>query len=177
VRVGRLAFELLLVIALAGAALIIWAQANRARNPFLPRYGFTYDQQAGSVYVQGTWTLEDEQIASPNQTTTVLCTRSTMQCFEATAVMAELSGDAFLLPVDINPLKVLRWDSDLVLARGQTALCVDTTVNIFVPTKTVTGLVTPRDGCADLAKQKRLRMIDGYEASWTAHGYSKFGVR
>ena len=72
----------------------------------------------------------------------------------------------------MSDLKILRWDRDLIVARGQTALCVDTTVNIHFQTRAVTGYVTPREGCSGfgIIQEKRMRMVDGYRASMAAHG-------
>jgi hypothetical protein len=76
-------------------------------------------------------------------------------------------------------LKVLRWDDDLIVVRGPGALCVDEIYNIQLKTQTVTGLTTQKSAQAPEAcsmtsrKPKRMRMIDGYEASRTARGWPK----
>jgi hypothetical protein len=177
-RWSRGVLEAILVIALIVTGFLLYVERTRVRSPFLPRYVFKHDERAGTLLVQGTWTLEGEEIASPNQTTTIWCDQATKRCSEVTAVL--LGNDRLtptytsLLPATMNELDVVRWDSDLIVARGQTALCVDTTVNIHFLTEAVTGYATPREGCAGLAVQaKRMRMIDGHKASVAAHGLTR----
>jgi hypothetical protein len=153
-RVGttvRGLLEAILVVALAVTGFLLYVEKTRVRSPFLPSYYFNHDERAGTFYVQGTWTLEVDQIASPNQTTTIWCEQATKRCSEATAVLMGhdrlTPASGMLLPATMSELNILRWDNDLIVARGQTALCVDTTINIHFQTKAVTGYVTSREGC------------------------------
>ena len=162
----RSLFEAALVVALLAAGFLLYVEKTRVRSPFLPSFYFKHDEQAATFYVQGTWTLEGDEIAWPNQTTTIWCERKTKRCSEVTAVLAGRSHETTsLMPATMNELDILRWDSDLIVARGQTAVCVDTTVNIHFQTKAVTGYVTPREGCPNV-QAKRMRMIDGHKAAW-----------
>lgn len=172
-RWSRGLFEAILVVALLVTGFLLYVEKTRVRSPFLPSFYFNHDEPAATFYVQGTWTLEEDQMAWPNQTTTIWCERISKRCSEVTAVLAGRSHETTsLMAATLNELKILRWDSDLIVARGQTALCVDTTVNIHFQTRAVVGYVAPREGCPNL-QAKRMRMIDGHKASMAAHGFTK----
>jgi hypothetical protein len=173
-RWGRTLFEISLVLVLAFTGLLLWVEKTKVRSPYLPPYIFTHDEKAGVLRIQGTLTLEGEDLAWPSQTTTIECERSTKRCIEASAVLA---GNEQLMPVMIHELDVLRWDNAFVVLQGPTALFADQVYNIHLQTQTVTGLTTPKrsnvaDACGLASnKPKRMRMIDGYEASKVAHGW------
>lgn len=170
-------FEAGLVIALGVTSSLLYLERTRVRSPFLPRYAFQHDETRGTLFVQGTWTLEEDKLAWPSQTTTIWCELATKRCIDATAVLTGSDSFASLMPVTISEPRVLRWDGDLIVARGQTALCVDTTYNIHLQTSTVTALQNPRNDCGDLpgppVQRKRMRMVDGHQASMAAHGFTK----
>lgn len=175
-RWSRGLFEAILIIALLVTGFLLYVERTRVLSPFLPSFYFNHDEQAATIYIQGTWTLDEDEIAWPSQTTTIWCDRTTKKCSEVTAVLAGHPSHTTtsLMPATISDLQVLRWDNDLIVARGRTATCTDTTVNIHFQTKAVTGYVTPREGCGSLGVQaKRMRMIDGYKASMAARGFPK----
>lgn len=172
---SRNVFEAGLIVALLATGFLLYVERTRVRSPSLPAFHFAHDERAGTMFIQGTWTLEGiDRIAWPSQTTNISCERANKRCLEATAVVA---GEDYpsLMPTVPSELEILRWDSDLIVARGQTALCVDTTVNVHLSTKAVTGLVSPREGCGGAfpVLPKRMRMIDGRKASLAAHGFAR----
>ena len=120
-RFGRIAFEVLLVIALAMACALLWLEGRKIRTPFLPHYVFSYDPPTGVLHVQGTWRLEDGDDAYPSQTTTLLCEKSKKSCSEASAILA----DNLMLPVGINSLPTTRWDDQFIVIRGPKAVCAE----------------------------------------------------
>jgi hypothetical protein len=146
---------------------------NTEHAPFLPPFVLVHDHARGTLLVQGTWALEDDKNAWPTQTTTIECDRTTLQCLEATAIITGQDGQLF--PLSINRLAVQRWDDELVAIKGTGAACVDEIYSIQLRTRMVTGLVTRKpvtgenDFCSLTSSQpKRMRMIDGYEASRVA---------
>jgi hypothetical protein len=173
-RWARSSVEISLVLALAFTGFLLWVEKTKVRSPFLPPYVFTHDEAAGFLSMQGTLTLEGEDMAWPSQTTTIECGRTTNRCIEASAVLA---GNEQLMPVVIHELTVLRWDSELVVVRGPNALCSDQVYTIHLLTQTVTALTTPKSSNVGAAcalssnTPKRVRMIDGYEASKVPHGW------
>lgn len=168
VRHARLLLELFLSVALACTVFLLWMEANRVRSPFLPTFFFSHDQGRGTLFVQGTWALEDDKNAWPSQTTTIDCDRATRQCLEGTAILTGLDGQLF--PVSINRL-------ELIVIKGAGAVCVDEVYSIHLRTQNVTGLASKKldvsgDVCSHVSSApKRMRMIDGYEASRVAHGW------
>jgi hypothetical protein len=176
-----LIFELILIVALAGTVFLLWAVASQVHAPFLPPFFFLHDQGRGKLLVQGTWALEDDKNAWPSQTTTIDCDRAAGQCLEATAVLTGQDGQLF--PVAINRLANDRWDDQLVVIRGAGTACVEEIYSIHLRTRNVTGLVskradTPVDACGLVSSApKRMRMIDGYQASLIASGYPSKGTK
>jgi len=173
---SRRLFEIALIVALIATGALLYVEKTRVRSPLLPHYVFKHDETAGTVLVQGTWTLEADEIASPSQTTTIWCERSTNKCSEVTAVLVgndRFTHYAMLMPATANELEIIRWNSDLISARGRTAACVDTVINIQPKTNAVSGSVIPRGNCAGLrVDPKEMRLIDGYKASMAAHGFT-----
>jgi hypothetical protein len=96
-------------------------------------------------------------------------------CLEATAILVGFEGlmpvNSTLLPPNINELVILRWDNASIVARAQTALCAETTINIQLLTNEVTGNVTPKADCTGAKVDPQgMRMIDGHRAGLAAHG-------
>jgi hypothetical protein len=167
-RVGRLVFEAVLLIALFVTSLLLYVHSTSVRSPFLPHYHFAHD--GNTLRVQGTWRREDGGDAWPSQTTTVECERATRQCTEASAVLAD--GEQ-LMPVLLHIFQIIEWSESVVVARGSTGLCIEETYQFHLATQSVTGLVSRRrtdvcnsaPGSAEAKSTVRLRMIDGFEAS------------
>jgi hypothetical protein len=158
----------LLLGALVFAVYALHVQSTRDHSAFLPHFIFTDDQN--SIAVQGTWRLNDGDDAYPTQTTTIECSRLTMQGIEVSAVIAR----DLMLPVSINELRVLRWDKDVVITEGAGGRCVNEVYEFHLTTKAVTGLQTRKNDewcktspAAAVAKQEsKMHMVDGYEDSW-----------
>jgi hypothetical protein len=171
-----IAFRGALVVALLGMIWTASLEKNAIHAPFLPHFVFVEDK--GSLTVQGTWRREDGDDANPTQTTTIECDRATRRCLEASAVIL---GKDVMAPVAINTLPILKWDETAVVVAGAGARCVDEVYELHLSTKAVTGLITRKhdEFCdstpgAEISKRPtRIRMIDGYEASWAARGFRK----
>jgi hypothetical protein len=166
-KFGRVALELLLVVALLGCGAAIYGMSKQVRSPFLPHYLFSHDVGSGTLQVQGTWALIDDEIANPIQSTTMNCSRSSKSCFEATA---EIAGD-LLLPIAVNTLAIERWDQDFIVVRGPKLSCVEEFYTLDLRSETVTGLASRPAGCYVAGEwPRRMRMVDGYDASWVLRG-------
>jgi hypothetical protein len=169
-RWGRLLFEGVMLFGLLLMGFALWVESTRDHSPFLPHFILVPDKD--TISVQGTWRREDGDDAWPSQTTTIECERSTRRCIEASAVLA---GKDLMMPVSINYLSILRWDDDLIVVQGVGAQCVEEVYEFHLRTKSVTGLQKrKRNDLCDAApgasaskEPTRLRMIDGYQASWT----------
>ena len=160
----RIALELMGVLALAMLGVSYFSV--RHKTIILPHYVFLHNQEKGSLFLQGTWLVEDDQMGLPNQTSSIDCSRSTRMCTEASAV---LDKDQ-LMPVGINRLYVRRWDSDIIIVDGSTSACTLETYQISISNKIVTGVVSGKEGCLVDPKPKRMRLIDGRKRSLETSG-------
>lgn len=175
-RWGRLLFEGGLIVSLLFVGFLLWMEGRKVHAPFLPH--FVFQHESDTVVVQGTWRREDGDDANPSQTTTIECERATRRCLEASAVIL---GNDVMAPVIINQLSVRRWDDASIVVEGAGARCVEEVYELHLASKAVTGLVTRRRDAfcdsapgAELARAPvRMRMIDGYQASWAARGFGK----
>ena len=166
-RYLRLAFEAIGTLAILSIAWSIWSPAKNRYVVFPPHFILSHDFDQGSLLVQGTWSLEDEEIAWPAQSTTIRCERKSGTCFEATSVIAK----DFMMPIDINLLQIKRWDRQMIIIEGAISACNREIYQILLATNMVSGLVERREDaspalCSLLSKNnRRMRMIDGYKAA------------
>jgi hypothetical protein len=72
------------------------------------------------VHTRGTWTMENETLASPLQTTEIFCDRQQMQCTEA---QAEVFGG--MLSSQLIEYQITRWDSNVITFANTSSTCVD----------------------------------------------------
>jgi hypothetical protein len=164
---ARIAVELLLASAVLVLASVVVLKSKEVSSPFLPHFVFSHDGTKGTFYGQGTWQLEDDESGLPIQSTTMRCYRQLMSCDEATVVIS----DNLMLPIEINTLKVQQWTADSIIVRGPTVICAEETYTIDLRTEFITGIATRKSACADeKGWPRRLRMIDGYDASWIRRG-------
>ena len=169
-RYFRLLLEVVGVLALALFSGSFWLGYSKGPRIILPHFAISHEYDAGRLFVQGTWTLEHDEMAWQSQATTIECYRASAACLEATAVIA----DDFLMPVEINRLKVTSWDREVVVIEGAGSICKTEVYQISTTTNMVTGLVSRRDNANSevcgiaVAKSRRMRMIDGYATTMAA---------
>lgn len=126
----------------------------------LPSYAFYYNEDAGLLSVRGTWTLQDEKMGFPIQTTTLQCQRSAGNCFETTAVIVK---GKYVMPLELVQLPVLSWQNKLVVVEGASAVCTATKYFLNIENEQVTGLRTKKEntlaGECDVAEDQPIKML------------------
>ena len=85
-------------------------------------YVYTELWDSGYVTASGSWTIKGEEIACPQQTSTIVCDRSTQRCTEATARLSSGQGQP-LLSVDIATYEIERWDQHEIVTKPLEAAC------------------------------------------------------
>jgi hypothetical protein len=139
----------------------IFAQRQfSGRSVILPHASFNHDRGIGKIELRGTWQRDDSKDALPNQTTTIECWRSENFCIEVTAALA----DTGFMPLDINRMKVVSWNEQVVVVCGSTGLATSERYVIDVKLEAVSGVVGPKsegDICPKTINAT-LKMIDGH---------------
>ena len=137
----------------------------------LPRLAIDIDAwDDGYVSAEGTWALQGEEQAWPEQTSRIRCLRNHGICLETTAIVeSSLFGTAERsLSVDLVIYQIERWDNvELVTKPYRGAYCVQQVRRISRIQKSVTGIrstVSTDDLCQGMA-EKYLVLVDGLELS------------
>ena len=137
----------------------------------LPRLAIDIDAwDDGYVSAEGTWALQGEEQAWPEQTSKITCLRNHGICLETTAIVeSSLFGTGERsLSVDLIIYEIERWDNvELVTKPYRGAYCVQQVRRISRIQKSVTGIrstVSTDDLCQGMA-EKYLVLVDGFELS------------
>lgn len=81
----------------------------------------TISRFQGYLQVEGTWILEDDNIAYPINTSKITCDRTRRECevIQADVVVPAIddSDDSYMVNVDSNTYSVVSWDAGEVVAR------------------------------------------------------------
>ena len=124
---------------------------------------------AGYVSAEGTWTIQGEELAWPEQTSRIRCFLGLGICLEATAVIETRPfGTGEHLSVELNTYEIERWDdTELVTKPRHDALCVQHILRISRVQESVTGIrstVSTEELCKGIS-EKYLVLADGLEWS------------
>ena len=135
----------------------------------LPRLVINTDAwDDGYVSAEGTWAMQGEEQAWPEQTSKLWCFRSLGICHEVTAIVESYGAGIRSLSVDLNTYEIERWDDvELVTKPYHGAYCVQHTRRISRVQESVTGIrstVSTDELCKGLA-EKYLVLVDGLELS------------
>ena len=135
-------------------------QVNTKFIPYLsPFKVFTELWDSGYVKAEGTWIIEQDEMARPIQTTVIECDNVAKECSEATA---ELDDES--LRVDTNRHKIERWDAHEIVTAPLGFLCVRYTMRILREQQSVKAsrIKTKIEGeCKYVTSELRLRLDDG----------------
>jgi len=137
----------------------------------VPVYLPSLSVQTGSwneyASAQGTWTMDNDELAAPLQSTNIVCRRYNMTC---TAAQAEISSN--MLHSELYDYEVMQWDNDVIIFKNTSSDCVDYTYTInrvnerVIATRTTKK--TQSDGClVDISpKPINLTLTDGFKVYW-----------
>ena len=109
------------------------------------------DWDRGNVFIQGTWTMSNEEMAWPVQTSRISCFRNRGECVES---QAELIAGLTALDVNTNFFEIERWDKYEIVTKPSDSLCVRSVIRFNRTQKSVTAVdsVISKEGlCAKLA--------------------------
>lgn len=135
--------------------------------PVLPRFHMFTDmwESHGYVSAKGTWTMTNDEIASPLQTTHITCYRESGRCLEAIAKLSEDDPDVFLR-LDTEEWEIERWDEHEIVTKPNQYNCARAIRRFNRSQKQVTGIrsTIKTDGSCDATNVKELHMIlvDGF---------------
>ena len=155
-----------LILEFSGLLVIVWLalEVNKEakKSITLPHRFFYHEADSGRLHVRGTWVLEDDQNAWPDQFTIISCDRSQSSCNIATAIVV---GREQLL-MSLDTFSVSSWSDETVVIEGTSALCIHETYQFNLRTETASGSSKRREDVTDAAcgpptGAKRLRLIDG----------------
>jgi Putative peptidoglycan binding domain len=138
--------------------------------------------QDGFVSAKGTWTLTNEKMAWPEQTTHIECHRDKQICVEATALLTGEGGKK-TVSVDIDNYAIERWDEhEIVTKPKETGFgCVRYLRRFNRVQKSVTGLrstIKTGEQCKGVeAKEMHITLTDGFQVYWELHQNSKKAFR
>ena len=124
---------------------------------------------AGYASAEGTWTIQGEEMAWPEQTSKIHCFRNLGICLEATAIIESRNfGTGEYLSVELNTYQIERWDDiEVVTKPRHDAICVQHVLRISRVQKSVTGIrstVSTEELCKGIS-EKYLVLADGLELS------------
>lgn len=88
----------------------------------------------GYASAKGTWTIRNDKMANPFQTSHLVCYRPHMSCTEATATM---SGRHLTLETEIHEIE--RWDEHEIVVKPKDAVCTRYVLRFNRAQKQVTG--------------------------------------
>lgn len=137
---------LLLLIALAGYAAIIYRQlqALRQRPVALPNYAFyvvDHPEKASVIQVVGSWIVDAGTPAQKAvQTTSLECRKIKLNCIESTAVVTLEEGGY----LETTPLihEIEQWNETELVTRPSRAACTERVVRIDIAMRKTTMTAT-----------------------------------
>ena len=122
----------------------------------------------GYASAEGTWTIQGEELAWPEQTSKIRCFLKLGICLEATAVIETRVFGPEHLSVELNTYQIERWDDvELATKPRHDTICVQHVLRISRVQKSVTGIrstVSTNELCEGIS-EKYLVLTDGLELS------------
>ncbi|MFZ2448622.1 MAG: peptidoglycan-binding domain-containing protein [Syntrophobacteraceae bacterium] len=121
----------------------------------------------GVVSARGTWTISNEKMGEPEQTSKIECYRSWGLCIESTAILQRISGSPSLFN-DIDTYEIERWDEKEIVTKPKDfGGCTRYVRRINRLQESVTGIrstVSNKDICKGVDQdEKYLVLKDGFE--------------
>jgi hypothetical protein len=121
----------------------------------LPGSYFDHNEKIELFHAHGPWSLVDDNLAWPKKSSTIHCHKSQKLCVEATAIIAE----KILMPVNVVYLDIVRWDADMITARGNETDCLRLEHSYDLKKKLAFG--TSKSICRGDGEEKRLLLKNG----------------
>ena len=122
----------------------------------------------GYIEVSGTWTIENDKMAAPFQTSKITCVRQDGVCRDARAEIG--LGDT--LGVATETFQIVKWDAHTIVYKSEEPLCVRYSYTIDRAAQTVSGvreLVKKDDPmCKEMADRLVLHLVDGLKVTMKA---------
>jgi hypothetical protein len=133
-----------------------------------PKNVITDRWDRGFVSADGTWTLVDEDMAAPEQTSNITCERAQAACREARATVSG-KGSSRLLTVDLYTFEIELWSDREIVTKPLQFGCAGTVHRWERATKSVTAVrsTTSNEGSCRAVERRedRLTLEDGNEVS------------
>ena len=121
----------------------------------------------GHASSTGTWMIENDEVAFPEQATRVTCERDRKECIEFTAVLVDTSFGGHTLSIDTTRYEIERWDRVEIVSRPRHAVCARNVLRLNRVQKSVTAVrsTISTDGpCKGMALgDSSSRLVNGSE--------------
>ena len=128
--------------------------------PYLPPLAIMIDDwDIGYVKVEGTWVIEQDQMAFPMQTSQIQCDRASKECVSGTARWTGKN-----LTSNIEKYVIETWNTHEIVMVSKDDQCVRSTMRVLKAQTSVTASQIKIDGngfCKEITPELRLRLEDG----------------
>lgn len=123
----------------------------------------------GFVEAQGTWVMQGEEMAWPEQTSKISCDASAATCVEATAIVSKSEGLGPSLMVDVDTYEIERWDEFEIVTKPLQLGCTRYVRRISRPQESVSGIrstTSSTDSCRGLDNADKLLVLEDGGEIW-----------
>lgn len=136
---------------------------------------FTDFWDNGFVSASGTWVFSNDKMGEPEQSSKIICDRSTNTCTEATAIIYH-SGNYGLF-VDIDRYEIERWDEHEIVTKPREFECTRYVIRFNKLQKSVTKIrstISNEGMCKGIEdNEKYLVLTDGFKVYWELYQESR----
>jgi hypothetical protein len=107
------------------------------------------NDDSGWARVDGTWILEDEEIAFPVNTSKIDCDRARRECLVADADVLIPSPDSdddyYILHLGLQRYEIISWEDGVIVARRSAAICTTEILTLNSNSNEVSEFVTSNE--------------------------------